>query len=349
MSIIYEKSFAMSPVSIWWSSKNTLRPSDVSLKSHSPFWFNCPDCTHEFEQILYTIKERHRCPYCSSPPKRLCNDLNCKSCFNKSFSSHEKAKYWYENDIDSRFVFKSSTQKYKFKCNICGHIFNDTPNHITNSKRWCPYCCIPAKALCSDNECEKCFNKSFESHFMAKSWSSKNNISPRSILKCSNIKYIFNCSKCNFEFMVAPNTIQGEIYCPMCFNKTERLLYDWLNKNYNNIKYQPRYDWCKNIKSNIKLPFDFEYQNIIIELDGPQHFKQISNWKSPEEQRIIDKYKMNCALQNNKHIIRISQEEVIYNRNDWSVKLINTINELISTKEPSIKYIGVDLNYFKDL
>ena len=34
---------------------------------------------------------------------------------------------------------------------------------------------------------------------------------------------------------------------------------------------------------------------IIIELDGPQHFIQIMNWKSPEETRKGDIYKMKCA------------------------------------------------------
>lgn len=345
MEIPYDKSFAISPVSIFWSSRNYLKPNEVSLKSHSKFWFNCPDCNHDFEQILYVIKERHRCPYCSSPPKMLCSDIDCKSCYNKSFASQEKSQYWYNNIIEPRFVFKSSTKYYNFKCSICQHIFNDTPNHIT-SGRWCPYCSIPAKLLCN-NDCIVCFNKSFASHKMAKNWSDKNDINPRNVLRYSNIKYIFNCDACKYEFSVAPNTIQGDTYCPMCVNKTERLLYEWLNSRYENVKYQVRYEWCRNKETKYILPFDFEYNNIIIELDGAQHFTQIHNWKSPEIQIEIDKYKMNCALENNKHIIRISQEDVLLNRNNWDNQLITIINELNKSNKPSIQFIGIDSEKFK--
>ena len=275
----------------------------------------------------------------------LCSDIKCKSCYNKSFASQEKSQHLYNNVIEPRFIFKSSTKYYNFKCNICQHIFNDTPNHIT-AGRWCPYCCIPAKLLCNSNECIICFNKSFASHKMAKNWSNKNNINPRNVLRYSNIKYIFNCNICQYEFNVAPNTIKGDIYCPICVNKTERLLYDWLNNKYENVKYQVRYEWCKNKKTNYMLPFDFEYNNIIIELDGAQHFRQIRNWKSPEIQIEIDKYKMNCALENNKHIIRISQEDVLLNRNNWDKKLIDTINELKLIFVPSKRYINIDSTYF---
>lgn len=46
----------------------------------------------------------------------------------------------------------------------------------------------------------------------------------------------------------------------------------------NYIKSQYKMDWCKNIKH---LPFDFvlSERKIIIELDGPQHFRQVSNGK----------------------------------------------------------------------
>lgn len=87
-------------------------------------------------------------------------------------------------------------------------------------------------------------------------------------------------------------------------------------------------------------------KNIIIELDGPQHFKQISNWRTPEEQLKIDIYKMECALENNRHIIRILQENVLFNKNDWDNKLRMIINELLLTEKPTIKYIDIDNKYF---
>lgn len=102
-----------------------------------------------------------------------------------------------------------------------------------------------------------------------------------------------------------------------------------LQKYYPTIIKQYKQNWCKNIRN---LPFDFvilEYK-IIIELDGPQHFRQISNWQSPEINLKMDIYKMNCANKNNFSIIRILQEDVYYNKYDWLKEIIQCINKLIN-------------------
>jgi len=113
-------------------------------------------------------------------------------------------------------------------------------------------------------------------------------------------------------------------WCPFCKNKTEGILHKWLNENYKNIVYQPRFEWCKDKR---KLPFDFllEEFKLIIELDGAQHFEQVSNWKSPEETQIVDKFKMECALKNSYSVIRIKQDDIWNNKIDWKNILINSI------------------------
>ena len=59
---------------------------------------------------------------------------------------------------------------------------------------------------------------------------------------------------------------------------------------YPTIKRQYKVKWCKN---KLCLPYDFaiEELKIIIELDGEQHFTQVSNWTSPETQIENDKFK----------------------------------------------------------
>ena len=64
---------------------------------------------------------------------------------------------------------------------------------------------------------------------------------------------------------------------------------------------------------------------IIIEVDGPQHFKQIASWLSPEETLTIDLYKMDCANKNSFSVIRILQEDVLYDRYDWLDELTKNI------------------------
>ena len=110
-------------------------------------------------------------------------------------------------------------------------------------------------------------------------------------------------------------------------NKTEAKLYTILKNIYPTIIVQFKQDWCKKVK---RLPYDFcipEYK-IIIELDGLQHFQQISCWLSPEEQYKNDKYKEKCANDNNYSVIRVLQDDVLNDRYDWYKELCDAIEEI---------------------
>ena len=115
--------------------------------------------------------------------------------------------------------------------------------------------------------------------------------------------------------------------------KLKKKLYDILNKKYN-ISTQYRVNWCKNIITKKYFPFDFVINdhNIIIELDGKQHFIQVSNWLSPEEQQERDLYKMKCANDNGFSVIRILQLDVWNDRYDWHTELLHNINYIIENK-----------------
>jgi very-short-patch-repair endonuclease len=100
-----------------------------------------------------------------------------------------------------------------------------------------------------------------------------------------------------------------------------------MSQIYPSLLTQFKQDWCKRTNH---LPFDFcilEYK-IIIELDGPQHFIQISNWASPEEQQENDKYKEECANQNGYSVIRLLQEDVFYDTYDWVKELCEAIEKV---------------------
>ena len=64
-----------------------------------------------------------------------------------------------------------------------------------------------------------------------------------------------------------------------------------------------------------------ESNKIIIELDGLQHFEQVSTWSSPEKTHATDVFKMNCANKNGFSIIRLLQNDVYYNKYDWLTEL----------------------------
>ena len=133
------------------------------------------------------------------------------------------------------------------------------------------------------------FERSFASHPKAKCWSKTKNgeVTPRDVFKSSHKKCWSDCDKCHhaFESMLA-NIVKGQ-WCPKCKNKTELKLYEVVKRHYPTLIHQYNQEWCKYIKC---LPFDFciPEHNIIIELDGRQHFIQVSNWTSPEIENIIN-------------------------------------------------------------
>lgn len=109
--------------------------------------------------------------------------------------------------------------------------------------------------------------------------------------------------------------------------KTETKLYERLLPIYPMIIAQFKQDWCMKT-TYLKFDFCIPEHNIIIELDGPQHFIQVSNWSSPEEQFENDKYKEKCANDNNYSVIRILQEDVLFNKYDWIKDLCDAIEEI---------------------
>jgi very-short-patch-repair endonuclease len=336
--ICLDKSFASHEKAKYWSSKNIMYPIDIFKGSQKKYWFDCEKCSHEFISVIASVTTEHWCPYCSHT--KICTN-NCKMCFDNSFASHEKAKYWSsKNKCQSRDVFKNNIKKYWFDCDKCHHDFKARLNSITNGS-WCPYCAN--KKLCSD-ACNNCFNNSFASSDKVKYWSNKNIIQPREVFKNSNTKYWFKCAK-QHEFESQINNVTNGSWCPQCVNKTERKLLDALKEIYPDIKSQFKVEWCKNVK---KLPFDFCLKNhkIIIELDGAQHFRQVSNWKSPDDTHTRDLFKKKCANDNGYSIIRILQEDVLNDSYDWITELCKQIKYI--TNNPGIHniYIGKHNEYY---
>lgn len=122
-------------------------------------------------------------------------------------------------------------------------------------------------------------------------------------------------------------------------NKTELKLYKWLLKqdNIKDVKREYKPKWCstqfrhinkknefKDGKYQYRYDFLITFKNkkqLIIELDGRQHFEQVRNWKSPLEQQIRDKYKEHLARKKKIPLVRCIQEDVSRDRNNWERKL----------------------------
>ena len=404
----------------YWSKKNyPITPDMVALKSGKIMWFNCP-CgpRHDFQSVVRHITNGHWCPYCRPGARRLCK---CEICFKKSMASHPTSKYWStKNELEPWQVTLQSSLKIWFDCPTCAHTFDCTPAHITNEKRWCPYC--SNQKLCENNKCEFCYNNSFASYTLCENiiWSKKNPDTPRQNFKSSSKKRLFNCLICEHDFESALHNIssnrgsgcpycshrklcenseckfcfnnsfasyKGNILwsnrneeqntrkifihsgkyasffsncghywearissitgqgtgCPICKNKTEKKLLEWLQKQsfIKQVKHQYKPKWCsteyrefvqrahpKSKRYQYSYDFLVTLQNgkqLIIELDGRQHFEQVSNWEGPLHNQIRDAYKERKARQHKLKVIRILQEDVYYDRNDWEETLTHKL------------------------
>jgi hypothetical protein len=137
------------------------------------------------------------------------------------------------------------------------------------------------------------------------------------------------------------NIQQGNGMCKTCKNKTETKLQQWLTQCFTSVTSQPKYAWCRNPTTDRHLPFDFELtvdgKSVIIELDGAQHFTQVSNWQGPDHTRFRDVYKMYQAINYGKAIIRLQQEDVYYDRIDWQTQLTKAITII---KTETVMYLG---------
>ncbi len=338
----FEKSFASHFNAKYWSklnidsNKEWINPRKIFKNSNYIYLFDCHKCLHTFQKIPQTFRHTNGCHYCSND--KLCEDIDCKICYEKSFASHKKSIYWSStNKLLARQVFKNDNKKYLFDCMKCKHTFPIGLNHVVEGK-WCHYC--SHHKLCEKEDCKYCFDHSFASHPKSEYWSDKNKLKPRQVFyNSSSEKYLFNCQFCNHEFLKKTAFVTRGDWCPKCINKTEKKLFEKLKKYYS-IEHQFYAAWCKNLDTNKILPFDFVLHdyNIIIELDGNQHFIQVMNWASPESQFKRDIYKMKCANKNGYSIIRISQMDVLSDKIDWYLILSESINE--------IKEKNIIQNYF---
>ena len=242
------------------------------------------------------------------------------------------------NNIEEKKIISSCYVQGKCEYNNCQYFWKKKITDLFECKNFC--CSFHSKIkglekkIKNQREALK-FEESFASNPMSEYWSKENKdedgnyIEPRYIHKKSGLEFLFICIKCNNKFKKSCAKISNGEWCGICKNKTEQKLYEFIIIHYRTI-HQYKQDWCINEETNKHLPFDFclEKLNIIIELDGRQHFIQVSNWTNPEYAQKRDKYKMKCANDNGYSVIRILQEDVWDDKYDWKKELLENINKV---------------------
>ena len=136
--ICFNNSFASHPKSICWSYENELIPRQLFKNAdRRKFKFNC-ECGHKLEMVLKQISSQgHWCSYYSH--QKLCDNEDCKMCFDNSFASVERSKYLNDKNINPRTLFKSTNKLFGFECDLCNKVFKSQLSGVTKGV-WCSFC-----------------------------------------------------------------------------------------------------------------------------------------------------------------------------------------------------------------
>ena len=325
----YDRSFASNEerAACWHTTKNgDVKPWDVFKSTHKKYWFTC-DNNHDFDMSLSNVtNNRSWCPSCHQTPS-----------YEESFASNEeRAACWHttkNRGVKPRDVFKSSSNKrYWFTCDN-DHDFKMRLCDVTIG-RWCPSCHqTPSyeQSFASNEERAACWH------------TTKNgDVKPRDVFKSTHKKYWFTCDN-DHDFDIQLNNVTNGQWCPSCVNKTETHVFETLrDKGYDVGKKSDR----EMFKTKYRYDIIIDDKKVIVEVDGPQHFKQVSNWCSHEETYKTDIYKEELAHKNGYRVVRISQEYVWYrqiakNKTEWISKLVKAIeseyeNQFISDSDEYI-------------
>lgn len=318
---------------------------------------NICGCIHRWTSATKnrTKKNATGCPYCCITPQKTDYHLSLKNL------RPDLIEEWdYDNNGDKKpeNYTISSNIKINWKCiknvDTCGCV-HKWPSSIYDRTRidgpkGCPYCCEGNKKV----DYHKSI--SFLRPDLLPEWNYLKNgeIKPEEISLGSNIIANWICSLDN------DHEYPMEIYkrcklnsgCKYHKNKTEQILYKFLSENYRNfnVEQQCRFNWCINPETGRCLPFDFviDELKLIIELDGPQHFQQISNWGSYLDVQKRDIYKIKKCIENEYSIIHILQKDVFENLYDWKKKLEIMIKKY-DTPEHIFISEGTEYEYHKKM
>lgn len=246
--------------------------------------------------------------------------------FKKQALQIHQYKFTYDDSI-----YVDSDTHVLIRCSKHG-VFRQTPcSHLGGKGCW--DCASEYKSIQSRSNSEEFIQKAINIHNILYEYT-------KVVYTGCNVEVSIYCTQCNQYFLQTPTKHLSGHGCIHCVNKTESLVCSQLKMTYvsiTNDSKSVRFAWCKTSNDNY-LPFDMvilEYK-IIIEVDGPQHFRQVRDWKSPSYQQQNDKYKMKCANDNGYSVIRIIQEDIYNDTYDWLRELKDSIE--------SIKYDGIVRN-----
>lgn len=341
----------------WDYDKNKdINPNLYSSGSRIKVWWKCKNtcnngCLHEWESRIHKrCLSDSGCPYCCIPRKNNCIHESIiythpeivKQIHPTKNTNIDLSKITYGSSIELWWLCENTCSDgcvHEYKTTIAWKCKTDTNG--------CPYCSKPPKKVCIHNSIVNKYPQIFEEWHPLKN----KDIDPSKLAPGSEVRVWWLCKKNKnheWESIIGNRCRQTESRgCPFCQNKTESKLFDILIKAYPDIIYQFKLSSCKNKR---QLPFDFciPSKKVIIELDGNQHFKQVSNWEPHTKILENDIYKMIEANKQDYRIIRVYQPDILENDDKWvknnvisKINNSDTLNIFIST-HPNLYNLHID-------
>ena len=327
----------------WHSTKNGHLTADkVSVGSGKNIWWLCPKtcpagCKHEWQATpCNRINNKSGCPNCSHNQKNTCIHTSIRTTHPHIASQWHPTKNGDSKPDD--FTAGSNLEVWWLCPNICSegckHEWETRIVHRANGIG-CPFCSLPPKYMCIHSSLE------YKNPELAKEWHPIKNgdLKPSEFTTGSGQKVWWVCKKNNtHEWEATIDHRTNNRQCPYCHYTTESILYDYIKSHFPSVIAEFKLDSCK---SKQHLPFDFCIPELktIIELDGAQHFRQVSNWQKPDESMQRDIFKMRKAIDVGYKIIRIFQEDVYNNNKEWLD--IHLLPEIKNTEMLSV-FISID-------
>ena len=254
-------------------------------------------CGFEYQCKLkgFLNENKSRCPKC----KTIIHKSTKKISENEFI---QRIKTLTNNEYTYISGFKNTKTKCTLKHEICGNIFEVTPNMFLGTKKSrCPICANKnrGKYAIKKNYLKNLLNEAFDGSEYIWLEKYKNN---------NKIKHKIKHKICNHEYLVRPNDFQQGYRCPYCRqSKGEKKIAHILTENKINFVHDQIYDDCVFINP---LKFDFELKDtnnkiIIIEYDGEFHERNPYYEEDLKKQKIRDQIKNNYCQKNNFILYRI--------------------------------------------
>jgi len=174
-------------------------------------------------------------------------------------------------------------------------------------------------------------------------WSKKNILNPYNINYGSSSKIWIICQNCGNEKQIKPEKfVSRGLSCSKCSDGVsygEKIMFSVLQQL--NLEFQTQlskttFKWCESKEYNYRYDFYFNYngENIIIEIHGIQHYKELSNnWGSFLDIKVNDNHKRETALLNgikkeNYVIINCSKSEQKYIKDSIMNSILHQLFDL---------------------